>query len=818
MSLGVCLPDLLARKAISQATFDRLRPVYDELVAQLEPRYGRTAAESMATERALDGMELEVARAKRQTLLQAKAQETWLMRMRAKALPSGALNPVHAHDAIVDLDRHRQAIRHQAYGLMDGLLAKFRRNLIGEVRDKSGLDDVVDELFGRASGSANARELAEAWTRVAEWLRSRFNAAGGSIGKLEGWSLPQRHDARLVREAGFAAWRDAVLPLLDRARMLDMATGLPLSDAKLELILTDMYAAIASDGWTRSTPGNAARSSMANSRRQHRVLHFAGPDEWRAYMDRFGGSNTAFDAMLSHVERMAHDIAAMERLGPNPDATIRWQGDWLEKTANEAGDQQAIDRVNGGRKQLQRLWGEYEGVNHRPESRRLAMGFSILRAQQTAAKLGGALLSVGGDYGTMLHTARFNGIPAMKAMGRYVALMNPRALEDRALAARLGLVSNEWTHGTAAQWRDTGEEFTHEITRRLAEGVLRLSGLTLHTEAAQMAFGMEMLANIVRMRDRSFGNLDPAFARLLQRYDINEARWDMLRAAPLREERGSDWLFPEDIAAHGDQKLADDVVRMIATEADYAVPMPDLRTRELTNRMGRGTWAGELWKSAFLFKGFPLTILNTHGRRMLEMTGGARWEYGLTLLALTTAGGALSLQLKELAKGRDPQDMTTPRFLGAAMMQGGGLGIFGDLLGSSTDRFGGGLARTLAGPMAQSVDNMARLTLGNAKRALDGDPETETSLRKDLVRAIEPEVPGLSLWYARLAYERLLGDMIDQWADPNHAEAIRRAEQYAREQGTAYWAAPGALTGGGEPLRAPDFGNAMGQPEAAPAP
>lgn len=826
MALNVCLPDLLATKKISQATYDRMAPAYEELVAQFEPVHGRVAAETMATERVLDGMELDLALRKRQALLQAKAQEAWLMRQRS-AVGDGpdnraAFNPVKAHDEVVDMDRHRQAIRRQAFAMIDGLLAKHRRDVLGEVRNKSDLDDVVDELHGRSSASVNAREIAEAWNRTAEWLRSRFNAAGGRIAKLDSWALPQVHDGRAVREAGFETWRTALVGgagapgLLDRSKMIDYATNAPMSDGKLEVMLRDMWEAIATEGWSRATPGQNFAGSIGNSGQQHRVLHFAGPDAWREYAAQFGGSHSAFDAMLAHVERMSRDIAAMERLGPNPAATVTWQGDWIEKSAAEAMDQTAIDKAFGGKQQLQRLYAEYTGSSHRPENRKIAVGFSILRAQQTAAKLGSAVLSSGGDFGTMLHTARFNGIPAMKALARYGKLLNPANMGDRELAARLGLVSEEWINMAAAQWRYAGEEMSHEVSRRLAEGVLRVSGLSLHTEASRMAFGMEMLSALTQSRARSFSQLDKGFAGMLARYGITESRWDLLRQAPTRTERGSEWLFPDDIAAGpGGPELADDVLRMVSTEMDYAIPTPDLRTRTLINSMlPRGTWLGELGRSAFLFKAFPLTMMNLHGRRMLEQTGGARWKYGLTLIGLTTAGGALSLQLKELAKGRDPQDMSERRFLGAAMLQGGGLGIFGDLLASSENRFGGGVAQTLLGPSVQMLNNAGRLTVGNAHAALDGDEETQTTFKRDAVKLLQSETPGMSLWYGRLAYERLLGDMIGEWANENYAGAYRNAERYANEQGSSYWAPPGAVTGGGAPMRGVDWGNAIGQPAA----
>ncbi|WP_292960590.1 hypothetical protein [Novosphingobium sp. UBA1939] len=819
MTISVCVAGLIADGRISKGSAAEAEKLYNRQFHALKHTMGMSAAASEASERTIRALEAAHLQKKRVTLLQAKSQMDWLERMGAHRDAKGAILPRAAQDEIVAMDKHRIAVRGQAMGMMSGILAKHRRNLIGEVRAKSDLNDLVDELHGRDSGSVNAKELAEAWTRTAEWLRSRFNAAGGRIAKLEGWALPQLHDARRIRDAGYPAWRDATVPLLDRSKMIDWDTGLPLADDTLDTLMQDMWQAIATDGWSRQEPGGIHGGSVANRNSEHRVLHFAGPDEWRAYAARFGGSATPFDAMLAHVERMSRDIAAMERMGPNPESTLRFQGDWLEKSAAESLDQKAIDKGFAGRRQLERLYGEFSGGSHRPESRKLALGFSILRSQQTAAKLGGAALSAVADYGTMIHAAGFNGLPVMGTMRRYLSLMNPANLGDREMAARLGLVSEEWVNLAGAQWRYTGEELTHEVSRRLAEGVLRASGLSLHTEAARMGFGLETLANLVQLRTHDWSAIDPAFRGMLERYGFDAARWDKLRQTPTRTERGTDWFFPEDIAkGPAGPQAADDLLRMIQTELDYAVVTPDLRTRALINStLPRGTWVGELGRSLFLFKGFPISMLNLYGRRMMELPGtGAKWRYGLTMLALTTTMGALGLQLKELAKGRDPQQMDNRRFMAAALLQGGGLGIFGDLIGSSTDRFGGGLGRTLLGPAAQTLENVGRLTIGNAKAALDGDPETQTTVAKDLVKTVEPEVPGLSLWYVRLGYSRLLGDLIHEWSDPNYADAYARARDYAHQQDTAYWAGPGALTGAGAPMRAPNLGNAIGGEKARP--
>lgn len=828
MSLGTCLADLRARKVISDQRAEELGSRYDELVAQYEARYGRAAAESMASEKVLELADLDAMHRKRQVLLQAKAQGYWLGRMRLASPEGGPLSRRAAEDFIVDMDGHARAIRQQALQMNGALLEKHRRTLVGEVREKAGLDDVRRALWGDETVSANAREIADAWRQSSEWLRSRFNAAGGRIAKLESWRLPQRHDMRSVREAGFPAWRDFIVPRLDRAAMIDRATGEPFTDAKLELVLQDMWTAIATDGWSRNNPGGIHGGATGNQRADHRVLHFATADGWDEYAQAFGGGGTVFDAMIAHIDAMSRDVAAMERMGPNPNASLRFMQDWLAKSTEQAmlggrAGRKASDDASAGSGALQRLFDEFTGASQVPERRRLALGFSIFRAQQTAAKLGGALLSVGGDYGLMVKTSRFNGIPAGKVMARYVGLLNPAATADRAQAARHVLMADQWADGHAGQWRSLGEELAHEGARRMATGVLRASGLVAHTDIAKQAFGMELVAHLTHMRDRSFANLHPAMQAMLQRYGIGEGRWDGLRAVTPESYNGTDWLYPETVAQAGDQALADDMMRMIVTEADYAVPTPDLRTRAAISGIGRkGTLGGEVVRSAFLFKGFPLTVLNMHGRRMLDQgMGGAEaaghigmlliMRYGLSMLALTTLGGALSLQVKEIAKGRDPVPMDGAKFWGSALAQGGGLGIIGDLLYSAENRFGGGPAETLIGPMGQVINNTGGAVVRNTTATFDGDDETETQWSKDAAKLVMSEVPGMSLWYARLLIDRTLGDLVTEWSYGEDAAArYRRLEQYAEERGTQFYAPPGS---GGD-WRAPDLGNALGGQEA----
>lgn len=334
MSMARCLIELEAKGAITADRAAQMRQVYDELLQQYEPKFGRAAAESMATEQAMKAIDADFLHRKRTKLLQVQAQATIASEAR-NVFDGGkhAAGPISGRGLLAKLVRDERAggmlnleyrwrdVKQTALGILYDVLAKHRANLLGEVRHKAELDDLVRALWKPEGADLNARELADAWRRTGEFLRQSFNAAGGRIGKLEGWALPHSHDSMRVGAVSREQWIDAILPRLDRAKMIDMATNAPLSDQKLYLVLGDVYETIVSEGWSRRVPGTMAGKAVGNRHAEHRVLHFRSADDWLAYNEQFG-AGTPFDAMMGHIEGMSRDIAAMQVLGPKPRSPI----------------------------------------------------------------------------------------------------------------------------------------------------------------------------------------------------------------------------------------------------------------------------------------------------------------------------------------------------------------------------------------------------------------------------------------------------------------------------------------------------------------
>jgi len=167
-------------------------------------------------------------------------------------------------------------------------------------------------------------------------------------------------------------------------------------------------------------------------------------------------------------------------------------------------------------------------------------------------------------------------------------------------------------------------------------------------------------------------------------------------------------------------------------------------------------------------------------------------RYGVTM----TMMGVIAYQMKQIRAGKEPVEWDDPKLLAAGLLQGGGLGIIGDLLFSDVNRFGGGLAVSLAGPMAGFLDDTRRLTIGNALEAIQG---IDTNFGREVVKYGARYAPGADMWYFGPGVQRLFIDQMELMLDPKKAKAgFRREESTAKNQyGQKYWWAPGdALPGG----------------------
>lgn len=846
MSIAACIAKLRDEGTLDHERAQRLSAEFAKLSADYRQQFGDAAGDQLATTDMMTRLESDAAENRRVKMLQIQTQKSVLGGLLDYVKKGGrdgkggkagryfiALFDHHeAVPGVSNISNRHAAMRQLAWTRMGDFLTRFKRDLLGRI-DETDEYALVRALHGEPVNDPAIKQLAEAFTDTAEHLRQQFNVAGGHIPKMQGWALPQAHDAQMVARAGYEEWAGFIKPLLDRERMLD-ASGQPFTRAGLDDSLKASWETIASDGLDKMEPGQMTGSKVANRRADYRFLLFKDADSWIAYQRRFGLGD-AFNAITGHIDGMTRDIASMQILGPNPGLTVRWMSDLLRKGAAptiEGGRSVTLERgAAKAAREGDRMWRFYRGelTMAEPTDRGTARFFSGLRNWNVATKLGTAFISaVGTDPVFASFTAKFNGLDTTKVMTAYLRGFNPADASHRTAAAHAGLVFNEMTTRAERLWREDAymKLNVHEVSRRLADGVIRGSLLGPHTLAMKQATGLGFMMDMAKQSGKAFDKLDPADQARFTRYGIDASMWDYIRETPLTDDGGYKLLRPGDVASRETgfggmaQRSALKMLEMIDSETKFGTPGELLRAQTMLSVGGRGSFfqrgtiAGELAHSTTQFKTYSVIALMTHMQRAVYGRGGIpRAAYGLLLPIFLTMGGAAVIALKDIASGKDPGDMLggtakqNAKFWGRAFVQGGGAGMAGDFISAGMtgrSRSGGTVAGYIAGPtLSAIVDPTINLTLGNIGEATQGK---KTDIQSEALKQLESNIPGSNIWYAKLGISRLMLDQLDEIADPKIHARRARMMQSAREQGTQFYWAPGETA----PSRAPHLENAVG--------
>lgn len=684
-----------------------------------------------------------------------------------------------------------------------------------------------------AQVSEPARHVAEIWAKTAEWLRTEFVAARGALPFREGWGMPNPvHDTLKVRTTPREEWIDFIKARIDKNDMLDFETGRRIMPKKLDRLLGEMYDTVAAGGLDGPTSAARGQGALAGRRALHRFISFKDASSWLEYDQKFGSGAGVYHTMMQHIENMAEDIAMLRVFGANPEATKRFIHSLFEleparmtRQASmadpKAGKQAYIDNSKiasaaaSARKAFDNLWDEVTGANKVPVNIELAHVMSEARATLTGSQMGSAILSSLTDPALMAMTARFNDIPAMGVISRAIAGMATKDFELN--ATQLGLVADSVAFRLHQNDRFMSETIRTGRMARIASAVIAGSGLRRWSGVLRASFGMEFMAVGANRLGLGFADLSPEFRGMLERYGLDEAGWEVIRKATPNEPReGGKFLTGADIRALGTPEAEDAARRWmqaINSEMDYAVIEGNPETRALLYGQSRpGTPEGELRRAVGQYKSFPITFAMLHfSRAFARGFDGERLSHAALTFAAMWGMGMVAMQAKEIAKGRDPitMDPSDPKGLrawGAAALQGGGFGVFGDFLFIDQTRQGNTFASTLAGPSFAFVEKaLGDFLMANLQRAWKGEP---THFAGDALYVAAGVVPGNNVWYWRTTFQRAVIDqlalMIDDRAPQRHQRIEKEAE---KTWGQRFWWEPGRVG----PRQAPDLTAAFGR-------
>ena len=788
-----CIQQAIEAGTLSPMMADALRTDASVFEAKLraEGIHSAEQAKLLGVEQAAQHRTLIAKRNKYQKVLQGVANENNVKNMKSHrknkttGLLSFLVKDLKAHRGDVtwsNIDNRSSAIEGQAHSLAADMLQNLHTTHLGWGQDRDTLLATVREIFGEATGNEKAAKSATAFSKAAEYLRERYNRAGGFIPKRNDWGMPQVHDQVRVSKAGMDDWIEYTLPKLNREAMVN-ADGRIMSDDELMQAMRESYKTVSTDGQNKKVPGAfSGNGKMANRHQDSRFLVFKDADSWIEYQESFG-SPDFFNVMVGHIRSMSSEIAMLEVLGPNPNQAFKYLSDIAENDGN-------MGMVNS-------VWNVVSGSADMIEVNResLAKGTAFTRHLLMSAQLGGAAISSITDpvYGKM--TRSFNGLPIVKSIQHTVGQLNPADESDRAFAAHLGMVMDGWSSQALVGSRFSGEMDPAGKASKISETLFRASGLTAWTNGQRNSFGLDFQWHLARQMGNPLSSVESKFQGMMRRYGITDDDWEIMRSVPLEEHGGTNYFRPQnmhdlDLPTETVDNLVTKILEAMNTEMDFAVPTPDARVRAIQTWGGqkRGSVGGEVSRMTMMYKSFSMTQFMTHMYRNGPKFVGV---YALRLGIMLSAMGALSIQMKEISRGREPRQMDGA-FLFAAMMQGGGLGIFGDFIDASgvgnKNRYGNSFLATAMGPGGSLIEDAVGLGVSGFDFATDPFTGDETNLGREAARLMQRYTPGNNLWYGRLLFERYLFDNLQEMTDPKAKQNRKKYERKIKtERGQDYW-------------------------------
>ncbi|EHY7463978.1 hypothetical protein K4060_001657 [Salmonella enterica] len=672
--------------------------------------------------------------------------------------------------------------------------------------DEKGVRDLVFEIRGQDTGNIKAKKGAKAWADVTELLRRRFNDAGGDIGYLENWGIPQHHSMEKVGRATREQWVSDVIGKLDRKYYIK-EDGQLMSDAEVTAFLGEAYNTIATGGLNKlSDSGMRLSGARANRGNASRQIHFKDADSYLEYQRQYG-DRSLWEVMVGHLEGISKDIALVETYGPNPDHVFRAILD--EVTAETATvNPQRTGQVKRMANSTENLYNFISGKTQPIANPHIAQWSDNIRNWLVASRLGSALLASFSDLGTMYLSAKVTNLPMNQLFRNQLEAMDPTNRTELARARRAGLAM-ESLLGSVNRW--AMDNMGPSKARWAATAVMRASGLTAWSDAHKRAYGVTMMGSLGEVVSRSpdLRSLDGGDFRILKSKGITEQDFSVWKLADQEDwgKGNNTMLTPESI-----MRIPDDAVKhlgapervkfeamrkllgAVTEEVDMAVITPGVREQVFTGSgIQRGTWKGELTRSVFLFKSFPISVVMRHWHRAMGMpSAGGRAAYIATFIASTTLLGALSQQLNDMASGRNPREMAgkdAAKFWLGALLKGGGLGLYGDFLLSDHTRYGSGALASMLGPVAGLVDDVIKIGQGIPLNAVEGKSEQTGG---DLVKLGKGLTPGANIWYLKAALDHMIFNQMQEYFSPGY---LRKMEQRSKKEfNQTYWWRPQDVT------------------------
>ncbi|EMI7998197.1 hypothetical protein JHZ77_000920 [Acinetobacter baumannii] len=819
----------LGKKKLSAADSNRISQLYiraQNILARTDPDWLLKSPAERAeaiTQKTASDLSIQIAKNNqniaRDAILKAQLEQ--------EIYNHSTLNPIQVlmrkiayfsdQSGIQSVEKQAQALHSRWMSLVADVFTKTQERW-GFSVNKEMTDDIIRVMFGGKSDNPEITAMAKEVSFALEEMRLAFNRAGGNIRKLDNFGIMTSHDQKKVALSTEQEWVDEVLPKLDRNQYV-REDGLLMSDSEVRTMLKDVYRTIATNGANKVLDGRKSispvggRSKMANRHQEARALHFKDGDSWLEYQAKFGTYNeTGFHEILkNHTHRMSTEIAMMQNFGSNPRLSF-------ENLLEEASTKLKADPENGSKhgeidKQSKRALSMYNTLdaNTRAVDSTLGNVMGGLRALMVASKLGGTTLTTIGDHASTKKTANMLGLSYTKSvLPEYMKQLTQGNYRDEAL--RFGLGITEMV-GSTSRFGDadvvssaTKAGRFNARMQQLASTTLKISGLNAVTAGMKRAFNLVHMNKIAEMtRSTHWKDLGKDDLKILKGNGITEKDWNLWRElTPSKREDGAIVLTQNDFFNAPDEvikkflpkdkqdsptaivdyryKAAMKYQTHIFNEESVAVIEAGVRERSIINLGDAGTIQGELGRTLFQFKGFPLAYMLRIGHRAFAQGDiKSRATFLVSLLAYQTLAGAFIVQLQNLANGKNPEPVFTPDFFGKSILKGGGLSFMGDLMSALSDPTGRSFGDFVAGPLVSQGGKLGMLLTGMGNNFIEGKESTRAM---EIANTLKGNLPFQNIWYSKLIIDRMLYSKLQNMIDPDY---LPKTQKRLENLGNSYW-------------------------------
>lgn len=689
----------------------------------------------------------------------------------------------------------------------DGMEA-LRPKMLGFKAEKATEIDLLRAAFGESTATEQGNTLFASLTKAFDFLSDSYRNQGGVLAKMERYFPNPEIDQPKAVAMGKERYQQLLRDSLDRDKMIDYKTEKPMTDARFTEFLDQHWDNITGAPKEAVSAATARGRMLANSRDYVRVLQFKDSESWLQFAGEVGTHDSPLNSITDHINGLARDTSILQMTGANPTAFKRFVNNLidrdvfrLQRSAPEGATAREVAAVTShnrrveaqagkDKKYFNNLFDQITGVANEPGNAYWAAYMAEGRAWMASSQLGSSVISSFNDAAMVEAAARHSGLPASQVIARAAEIM---ASGDELTGVRAGL-SAEMMIDRVSRFSVDQDIVTRGVGSKMSNAVQRASGQRIWTAAYKAALGEGWLQELAENRAKGWNEVGQ-FRKAFDAVGFTEADWNRLRALePGEPKPGATMYILNELREAGEEDLAQKVSQLASYTQRMGVleTTPQLRAL-MTGGTAPGTPAGETWRMLAQYKSFTgAMMLNLYGRMFARGFDGSHLS-SVAINFLTLTGlGMLSWQAKNVLSGKEPADMTQGKTWAQAVAQGGGLGFFGDLvLAKDVTKYGSSWMAALAGPLPTAIDQAGRRWLiTNISNAMQGK---ETHFWGDAIYTVAGLIPGSTLWYQRVAFQREVLDQLHLALDGHRTkQTFRNAERTYREDFNArYWWRPG---------------------------